>query len=459
MAGFLYALVVLPAIEREGVTVETLEGLIAMGWILGIGPLVGALVSQARAQSDRYQMLLALHQTLAGGAPFDHLLVEGAKRIRSLLHARQVTLALALDGAVPRVVRTRSGASSTAQGAEPSPGSPAAWAWGEGRALFIADSASDPRLGGDGLSPGRPTQAFLVPLQGRERPLGVLVLERVGEISRAEREVLKTLGLHLGLGIENAALIIQQRRFAEELEEKVAAATGRLRQLDRMKSEFVSIVSHELRTPLTSLQGFSELLLTRSVSPERQRQFLGHVHQEAQRLGRIVSDLLDLSKIEGGQARSLHPEPLDIGPLLRANVDLLGVQSPAHEIRVSVAPDLPPVLADHDALDRVVKNLLSNATKYSPRGGPVDLRASASTCAPGMIEIEVEDYGVGIPPDAVQRIFEKYVRVSHPDTSRAGGLGIGLALVKSLVEAHGGTVRVASSPGKGSRFTVTFPQA
>lgn len=459
LAVLLYAPLVLPALEERELSRETLDELLFLGWLGGIGPLAGALISQARARAERYETLLALQQTLACGAPLDHLLATVVEQVRQSLRAHAVTLAVAAEGGDPVVMRCQEGEASWM----PSPGlgedSAATRVWRQGRSLFIPDLESDPRLGGDGLAPEPPRRALLVPLRGQAGSTGVMVVERIGELPRGERGAIETLGLQLALGMENARLAQRQRRFAEELEEKVAAATQRLRELDQAKSDFISIVSHELRTPLTSIQGFSELLLHRATPPERQRQFLGHILRESERLGRMVEDLLDLSRIETGRGKPFNRIPLDLSPLLEVNAELFGCQSSIHDVRVEVSGGLPLVLADRDAVDRVLKNLISNAIKYSPRGGPVVIRAARSVTNPGLVEISVEDRGVGIPPEVLGRIFEKYYRVAHPDAAQVRGLGIGLALVKSLVEAHGGTVRVSSGPGHGSRFLVTFPVA
>jgi signal transduction histidine kinase len=452
LAVLLYAPVALPAVAEQGLNRETAEGLLFLAWLGGVGPLAGALVSDARAKADRYDTLLALQRRLAAGAPLDRLLTGVAEQVRASLRADAVTLVMA-GGEVALVRRGKACASTTTIRED----SAAAWAWRERRSLFIADLESDPRFGGDGLASGRPRRAFVVPLHGQGEVIGVMVVERVGELPRAERRAIGTLALQLGLGIENARLTERQRRFAEELEGKVAAATRRLRELDRAKSDFVSVVSHELRTPLTSIRGFTELLLNRAVLPERQHQFLGYVLHESERLGRIVEDLLDLSRIEAGREQLRARAPVDLAPLLEVNAELFACQSPLHEVRATVSEGLPPVLADRDAVDRVLKNLLSNAIKYSPRGGLVWLRAAPSPGTGGFVEISVEDQGVGIPPEAIGRIFDKYYRLSHPETARARGLGIGLALVKSLVEAHGGTVEATSAPGQGSCFRVTLP--
>ena len=229
------------------------------------------------------------------------------------------------------------------------------------------------------------------------------------------------------------------------------------RSLDQAKSEFLSVVSHELRTPLTALQGFSELLLVRDVPVERARRYLGHVHAESQRLGRIVADLLDLSRIESGRGLALRKVQLDLREVLEGNVEIFACQHPLHRFDLSLAASLPPLCADRDALDRMLKNLLSNAVKYSPRGGRVLVEARPAADRPGMVEVAVEDDGVGIPAEALPRIFDPYVRIAHPETATAPGLGLGLSLVRTLAHAHGGLVEVESLPGKGSRFRVLLP--
>ena len=454
LAALLYAPFVLPAIERDGLTAETVEGLVSLGQFLFVGGVTGALARRARTRADRFELLLSLQRALTGGKALGNLLVEVAEQLRMAFEARLLTIVLVRDGAEPLVVTSAGAAAGAFDGA-----SAAGWVLKTGETLFVSDLESDRRLGAPRGVAGRPRRALLVPLSAREGRLGVLAVERCGEFPRELRARAETLGLHLALGIDNARLVERQRRFAEELEEKVAAATQRLRELDRAKSEFVSIVSHELRTPLTSIQGFSELLLTRRSSAEGARRFLALIHREAERLGRIVADLLDLSRIESGRQSALGTAPLALGPLIDLNVELFRCHSAAHTIERDLPDTLPPVLADQDALDRVLKNLLSNAIKYSPGGGPVRVWARASAAEPGRVELGVEDRGVGIPWAALPRIFEPYARVPHPDTVHVRGLGLGLALVKSLVEAQDGRIRVESESGVGSRFIVSLPIA
>lgn len=464
LAVLLYAPFVIPAVEQKGMTAETLDGLVTFGIFLGVGSLAGALAQWARDQSARYDMLAALQLALGNDGELRAILFAAAEKLKVALSAREVSLLVLSSGEATLVV-SRTDEQPPTVGFGQDKGfchdSAAGWVLREGKSLFIADLETDPRFGPpSSIRPGlRPRRLFLVPLRARDGCIGAMAVEREGEFPRADRDTVETLGLQLALGIENARLAARQRRFAQELEEKVAAATQGLRELDQAKSDFLSVVSHELKTPLTSLQGFSELLLTRPSSPERTRQFLGYIHQEAERLGRIVGDLLDLSRIELGRGIELRRAPLPLGPLLEANGELFRAQTSRHQLAWEVPSDLPQVLADRDAADQVIKNLLSNALKYSPGGGAVRLWAARSDRDPGMVEIGVSDQGVGIPKEALPRIFEKYYRVPHPATAQARGLGIGLALVRHLIEAQGGAIWVESQEGQGSRFIVTLPVA
>ena len=229
-----------------------------------------------------------------------------------------------------------------------------------------------------------------------------------------------------GSGVENARLTLRQHHFAEELAEKVAAATARLRELDQAKSEFLSVVSHELRTPLTALQGFTELLLRSALSPERARRCL--VTSTPRRHARTHrGELLDLSRIEAGRPLELKPELIDLAGLIERNLEIFAAEPSRAPFPLDRAADPTwPCARIRDALDRMVKNLLSNAVKYSPRGGPVYVSAGPAEDQPGMIELAVEDDGVGIPAEQLPRIFDKYVRVAAiPTPPRPAAWGWG----------------------------------
>jgi signal transduction histidine kinase len=274
-------------------------------------------------------------------------------------------------------------------------------------------------------------------------------------MSAEERRALVGLAAHVGLALENARLAARQRRFADELAEKVTAATRQVMEMDRMKSEFVAIASHELRTPLTALQGFSELLVTRTFTPAEIARLGGIMTAEAERLGRIVNDFLDLARLERGLPPPLRRSRVDAGPLLAAAVEVLQRARPTHRFEIDCPGPLPALDADPDALDRVVKNLIANAVKYSPPGGRVRVAARALE-GPPAVEIVVQDEGPGIAETERERIFEPYYRTAA-GARAAGGTGLGLAVVKSLVDAHGGRIHVEGVVPHGTRMTLIFP--
>ncbi len=432
-ALLLYAPFVLPEIERSGLTPEALEGLVTLGIVAGVATLGGILTTRARRQRERYETILTVQRVLATEAPLEEALRVLQRGLTCRLRAHE--LALAVDDGERMVV---------AGGASIAAGSVGARVLEHGAPVFIRDAGGGPR----------PRRIFVTPLVARGRATGVLALERSGELPADERAALEVLGAHIGLALENARLAARQRRFAEELALKVADATRRLEELDRAKSSFVAIASHELRTPLTALQGFSELLAMRRVPPEEVSRLAGIMRGEAKRLGRIVNDLLDLSRIERGLPPALHRTPVAVEVALAATAEVFRRGSATHPIVVECAESLPRVDADPDALERILANLISNAMKYSPPGRAVRVRARRANGA--AVELEVEDEGMGIPADALARIFEPYYRAPEAgDTAR--GTGIGLAVVRSLVEAHGGAISVESAPGVGTRVTFSLP--
>jgi PAS domain S-box-containing protein len=223
-------------------------------------------------------------------------------------------------------------------------------------------------------------------------------------------------------------------------------------ELSRAKDEMVTVVSHELRTPLASIVGFAELLATREVTPAQRKEYLAVMLQEGRRLTALVNDFLDLRRLEGGHL-SMRFAPADIKALITRAVDLFG--QPGSPIVMRVQEDLPLVRVDGDSMFRVVANLLSNARKYSPLGGSIIVGAAVVS---GMVEVYVQDQGLGIPAQALTRLFGKFYRVESADRGAIGGTGLGLAICKNIVESHGGKIGALSEGlGKGSRFYFTVP--
>jgi PAS domain S-box-containing protein len=232
-----------------------------------------------------------------------------------------------------------------------------------------------------------------------------------------------------------------------------------LRNVERMKSDFVSTVSHELRTPLTSIQGFVRTLLDdpsgEFYDQDTRMEFYGIIDSECDRLVRLISDLLNVSRIENGRPLHVNYDTVDIGALIEKCLNFQRNYSENHELKMDVPTDLPTVVADKDKVDQIITNLVSNAIKYSPDGGSVTVSArdeGEKLC------ISVTDEGIGIPPEHLDKIFQRFHRVNAGDAQRVGGTGIGLYLVRSLVEAHGGVAWVESTVGKGSVFSFTLPK-
>jgi PAS domain S-box-containing protein len=244
----------------------------------------------------------------------------------------------------------------------------------------------------------------------------------------------------------------ERERFTRELE----LQNERLLELDRLKDEFVALVSHELRTPLTSIRGYLELVLDGEAGnvTEEQRRFLGVVERNANRLLELVGDLLFLAQIEAGKL-SLEVGAVDLAAVAAESVETARPLAEDKRITLTLATSPVPLLAGDGArLAQLLDNLVSNAIKFTPEGGRVDVRASASR---GNAFVEVRDTGMGIPAEEQEHIFERFFRTSRATEQAIQGTGLGLAISKAIVHAHGGRITLASSEGEGATFRVTIP--
>lgn len=241
------------------------------------------------------------------------------------------------------------------------------------------------------------------------------------------------------------------RRRNEALE----AANEELKELDQLKSDFVSMVSHELRAPLTNINGSIELMLTDGdMESQSQRTMLRIIGEQSARLTRLVQGILNVSRIEARKLE-IHPQAVDVRPLMEKVIENLTRSDDTHSFTMPAGP-LPIVQADPDRLEEILANLIDNAVKYSPEGGTITLSAQESN---GRLIISVSDPGVGIPAKELDKIFDKFHRVDRGDARTTYGHGLGLYISKRFIEAHGGDIWVESKLGKGSTFSFTLPLA
>jgi PAS domain S-box-containing protein len=275
---------------------------------------------------------------------------------------------------------------------------------------------------------------------------------RTGEIL-ASRGFGKTLltrdGRHLPVAVTASPLLDEQGNVLGGIE--VIRDVSYEREMDQLKSSLVSTVSHELRTPLTMIQGFSELLLDRDLSDQRSKEALHQIRNAAERLSRLIEDLLSVSRIESGRLVA-HVAPVELEPVL---AEVIAPFLAGRTIEVGL-DGVSTVMADRDKLVQILTNLVSNAVKYSPPGTDIAIggRADGRT-----VLIEVRDHGIGMTEEERSRLFEKFFRADRSEVKEAGGTGLGLYITRSLLEMQGGRIWVESEPGQGSTFVFSLPAA
>jgi signal transduction histidine kinase len=241
-------------------------------------------------------------------------------------------------------------------------------------------------------------------------------------------------------------------RSLEQGKRELESQNEELRQSERLKSELVSIVSHELRTPLASILGYARLLRTREFEPAERERYLDIIHLQGSRLASVVDHFLDGERAGSGRLE-LADEQVDLDALLRGEAGLIDEGDGRHRIVVGAGAGPLVVPGDRDRLGQVVSNLLTNAVKYSPEGGRIEIRATRWV---GAVRVEVSDEGIGIPAEHQPRLFTKFFRGSARESGIAG-TGLGLALSREIVEAHGGRMGFTSEPGVGSTFWFELP--
>ncbi len=302
---------------------------------------------------------------------------------------------------------------------------------------------------------GAPETLIGVPVLVGTSLLGVAVLgyRHRRTVSPRRRRVLLLLADQIGLALDR----IRTRADLEVRTRSLEEARQALRRADEAKTELISVVSHELRTPLTAIKAYAETLLDNIDNPEftARNRFLSIIDEECDRLTRMVNDVLDLSRMDSGK-RKLRAEPIELRHLLEEVLPTVHPALQERALRFSYVeePGLPRLEADPDLLKQVLVNLIHNAAKFTREETTITVRASRRG---ERMEIAVEDQGMGIPPDQVGRVFERFYRVEPTTGPRSFGTGLGLAIVKGVVDLHGGSVRVESELGRGSSFLVEVP--
>ncbi len=303
--------------------------------------------------------------------------------------------------------------------------------------------------------------AACVPLVAQETTIGVLWVAHKTPLGDSDLRLLSAIADMTAAGLQRAALLEQSLRNTADLEAVVAERTRelieanqRLQELDKLKSKFVSDVSHELRTPVTNVGLYLQLM---ELKPEKSDHYLKVLREQARRLEMLVTEVLDISRLDNTQELAMAPVNLD-----EVLATVTTAQEPRAEDRgvtlhFQPSTEAPWVLGDQRRLEQVITNLLANAVNYTP-AGCVTVR-SGPGAAQGTIQFEVEDSGIGIYPEDIPHLFERFYRGRRDQVSDVPGTGLGLVIVKELVDRHGGSISVHSSVGVGTTFTVTLPAA
>ena len=278
-----------------------------------------------------------------------------------------------------------------------------------------------------------------------------------GRALYVEGELRRRNGSVVSVGITYAPLLGRNGRLINII--GTVRDITRFREADVLKDTFISVVSHELKTPVSIIKGYAETLRRPEArrNPALVEEMLTSITEESDRLARLVDDLLDASRLQAGGLPFRDVEDVDLRFIARRVVERYAPQAPQHQLILDFTPedDFPTVRGDPQRLEQVLDNLVSNAIKYSPRGGVVEIKGEASTVE---VVISVRDEGVGVPLEEQERIFTRFHRVESPETRAVSGTGLGLYLTRAIVQAHGGRCWVDSIPGQGATFYVALPR-
>ena len=332
------------------------------------------------------------------------------------------------------------------------------------RTIHTADIFADPRFAPPEIYRREGVCAVVAaPMLKQNKLVGAIVLtRREGRpFTEGQINLLTTFANQAAIALDNVHLFQEIKNRTQELaryNEEIKMANEKLKELDRLKSSFVSNVSHELRTPLTAIEGLADNLLDGVTGPltTKQASYMFGIRESTARLERLINDLLDLSVIEAGKTE-LKPTSFSMMGLLREVTDTLKPMAEQKQITVEIgsANGHSMAWADRDKVTQVLTNLIGNAVKFTPNLGKVSMLVSPTKNA--WLQVSISDTGPGIPPEEAGKIFDEFYQMSHPGREKSKGVGLGLAISKKLVEMHGGKIGVESVVGRGSSFSFTVP--
>ncbi|HVO32827.1 MAG TPA: ATP-binding protein, partial [Elusimicrobiota bacterium] len=331
--------------------------------------------------------------------------------------------------------------------------------------VFLQTAAYAPATWSNFLSNLSVASLLLLPMRIKSRLIGFIVGARTHvmlRLSESERRFYAMYAAQASAAIENARLYEALGQANLTLEEKVqertknlVEANERLRELDQVKSNFISLVSHELRTPLTAIKGFIVTLFhyDKEIPDEKRHIYLSVLNEETDRLTRLITELLDISRIESGRT-DIQWQNISIADVVQRVFETLLMKASDIRLVKEFPADFPRVVADPDKLEQIFINLVGNSLKYAPPGSAIIVRGARHK--DGVI-LEVQDQGPGIAFGELEKVFDKFYRLDNETNRKNPGTGLGLPICRALVNLHGGKVWVESEPGQGCRFLFTLP--
>lgn len=313
------------------------------------------------------------------------------------------------------------------------------------------------------------TESFITaPITARNEPVGFILMGNTslyGKVTEGDTELLSILASQIGTAIENTKLYTELFSSHKELERRVVERTQELeklneelKRLNKMKSDFISAVSHELRTPLTSIKGYASILMTGKLGDvlPAQKERLEKIDKHSNSLVHLINNLLDIARIESGKVQ-MEMKDISIKEMLDSIIDIISPQVKEKNISLKINSKIKfdKIKADQSQMERVFLNLLSNAAKFTPENGKITIDIEEKD---NDTQFSIEDTGIGIPPQDIQKVFQEFFRADNALDQKIKGSGLGLSLVKKIIEAHKGKIWFDSELDKGTRFTFTLPK-